>query len=630
MGARTSRRSQRLRASYAAIPPGAPVRLAKRTSNLFRPRARNAAPGLDVSGLDGVIEVDAEQRTADVQGMCTYEDLVDATLPHGLIPLVVPAAAHDHPRRRGDRARHRVDQLPQRAAARVGARDGRVHRRRRGRDAPGPGEDLFDAFPNSYGSLGYATRLRIRLERGARAASSCATSGSTTPGCWPRPWPRSSRPGSTTARGRRPRRRRVRAGGVLPDPRALVDRGHDRASARHARARPTSDYAGQQVYYRSIQQRETDLLTMYDYLWRWDTDWFWCSGAFGAQHPAVRRLWPRRCRRSDVYHRLLGLNDRTGFMDRVDRRKGRPQREQVVQDVEVPVERLEEFLEWFDAEVGMRPVWLCPLVCPGPSPARLADLPAAPRTTYVNVGFWGTVHVGPDAPDAPRNRAIEAKVHELDGHKSLYSEAFYDRETFDQLYDGDNLAAVKAATTPTTGSSPSTTRRCADDDHDRRPQKLSIAEALDSLLKEPLPVAVHGVRRQRDRPRGLAVRPPPGHRARPHLPAHRARRPRLRPGLRRRRPRAARRPPGRPLRAAQADRRATCPSAGRRRPRRSRCCAPSGLATSSRRPRRRRRRRPGCAARSRASGTRWAATPRRSTTTTTSPTASTSWSSARR
>src|SRR5689334_12793002 len=29
-------------------------------------------------------------RTADVQGMCTYEDLVDATLPYGLIPYVVP------------------------------------------------------------------------------------------------------------------------------------------------------------------------------------------------------------------------------------------------------------------------------------------------------------------------------------------------------------------------------------------------------------------------------------------------------------------------------------------------------------------------------------------------------------
>ncbi len=80
----------RLRASYAALPPGAPVRLAKRTSNLFRPRSRVDVPGLDVSGLDGVIEVDPVARTAEVQGMCTYEDLVDATLPHGLIPKVVP------------------------------------------------------------------------------------------------------------------------------------------------------------------------------------------------------------------------------------------------------------------------------------------------------------------------------------------------------------------------------------------------------------------------------------------------------------------------------------------------------------------------------------------------------------
>ena len=37
--------------------------------------------GLDVSGLDGVIAVDPIARTADVQGMCTYEHLVDATLP---------------------------------------------------------------------------------------------------------------------------------------------------------------------------------------------------------------------------------------------------------------------------------------------------------------------------------------------------------------------------------------------------------------------------------------------------------------------------------------------------------------------------------------------------------------------
>jgi len=203
--------------------------------------------------------------------------------------------------------------------------------------------------------------------------------------------------------------------------------------------RTPSDYTGREIYYRSIQQRDTDLLTMYDYLWRWDTDWFWCSRAFGAQHPVARRLWPRRYKRSDVYYRMVALDHRLHVGAWLDRRKGQPEGERVVQDVEIPVERLGEFLDWFDGEVGMRPVWLCPLN----ASKKWPTYPLRPDEAYVNVGFWGNVPVGPEAPDAPRNRAIEAKVHELDGHKSLYSEAFYDRETFDQLYDGANLARVK-------------------------------------------------------------------------------------------------------------------------------------------------------------------------------------------
>ena len=89
-------------------PAGQPVRLAKRTSNLFRPRTSEPVVGLDASGLTGVISIDVDARTADVQGMCTYERLVAATLPHGLMPLVVPAAQDDHARRRRHRPRHRV------------------------------------------------------------------------------------------------------------------------------------------------------------------------------------------------------------------------------------------------------------------------------------------------------------------------------------------------------------------------------------------------------------------------------------------------------------------------------------------------------------------------------------------
>ncbi len=423
---------RRLRASYDAIAPGAPVRLAKRTSNLFRPRDATGTPGLDVSGLDGVISVDPENRTADVQGMCTYEDLVDATLPHGLIPFVVPQL-------RTITLGGAVTGL---GIESTSFRNGLPHESVLEMDVfTGAGDvvtctpgnehaDLFATFPNSYGSLGYATRLRIELEpvashvavRHVRFSDTGALQDAIAAITASREW----------------HGERVDAiDGTAFEPGEYyltLGRWTDETG-------PGSDYAGQEIYWKSIQQREIDLLTTYDYLWRWDTDWFWCSRAFGAQHPLVRRVWPRRLRRSDTYHRMVGFERRFSIMDRLDRRAGRPLRERVVQDIEVPVERLGEFLDWFDEAVGMRPVWLCPLRLRGQT--SWPSYPLVPGRTYVNVGFWGAVGVGDDAPHSPLNRAIEAKVAELEGHKSLYSESFYDQEIFDRLYDGPNLAAVK-------------------------------------------------------------------------------------------------------------------------------------------------------------------------------------------
>jgi FAD/FMN-containing dehydrogenase len=425
----------RLVDAYRRLPPGAPVRLRKRTSNLFRPRAGDGAP-LDVPGLDGVLALDPVARTADVQGMCTYETLVDATLAHGLVPLVVPqlrsitlggAVAG-----LGIEATSFRSGLPHESVVEMDVLTGAgdvVTAAPEGRHA-----DLFRTFPNSYGSLGYALRLRIELE---------------------------AVPGYVALR-HLPLADPVEAAELIA--RICATREHDgvRVDGLDGVAfapddlrltlatwtdepGPTSDYTGQAIYYRSVHERRTDRLTTRDYLWRWDTDWFWCSRAFGAQHPLVRRLWPRRWRRSDVYHRLLRLDRRFGVADRLDRRAGRPQRERVVQDVEVAVDRLAEFLTWFDAEVGMRPVWLCPLLLRAGAPGERPwpTYPLVAGTTYVNVGFWGTVHVGPGAGDAPLNRAIEAEVATLGGHKSLYSEAFYDAPTFDALYDGPGLAAVK-------------------------------------------------------------------------------------------------------------------------------------------------------------------------------------------
>ncbi len=437
-----------LTASYSAISPGDPVRLAKRTSNLFRPRSSTDAPGLDVSGLDGVIAVDIApdgSATADVQGMCTYETLVDGLLPLGYIPKVVPQlrtiTLGGAVTGLGIESTSFRSGLPHESVVEMDVLTGSgevVSAAPEGLHA-----DLFEAFPNSYGSLGYATRLRIQLEKvpgfvslrhvrfedatsAAKAITDIVEAGTHD----------GTRVDAIDGTSFDPDEIYLTLAEFTDDSAGVPGRGRQTVP-------PTSDYAGQEIYYRSIQRRDTDVLTMYDYLWRWDTDWFWCSGAFGAQNRWARRVWPRRYRRSDVYHRLLALDSRVGFSRVRDRVKGVGS-EKVIQDIEVPVEALPEFLSWFDTEVGMRPVWLCPLRATRTWPIY----PLRPGETYVNVGFWGAVEVPPDSPPGLLNRRIEEKVHSLGGHKSLYSEAFYDQETFDQLYGGDVLAAVRARYDP--------------------------------------------------------------------------------------------------------------------------------------------------------------------------------------
>ena len=60
------------------------------------------------------------------------------------------------------------------------------------------------------------------------------------------------------------------------------------------------------------------------------------------------------------------------------------------QDVEIPLPRMVEFLDFLHEQTGMEPVWLCPLAQRDPDVTW--DLyPLDPAVTYVNVGFWGGV-----------------------------------------------------------------------------------------------------------------------------------------------------------------------------------------------------------------------------------------------
>jgi FAD/FMN-containing dehydrogenase len=414
------------------------VRLRKPTSNLFRAREKIAAEGLDTSGLTGVIAVDPAARTADVSGMCTYEDLVAATLPYGLSPLVVPqlktitlggavtGLGIESASFRNGLPHESVLELDiLTGAGELVTADRNVH------------ADLFHAFPNSYGTLGYSVRLRIELEpvqpfvalRHLRFHSLDEMVA--------------AMDRIIETRGYQGVPVHYLDGVVFSAQESYLCLGFQTDTAG-----PVSDYTGLDIYYRSIQHADGerhDRLTTADYLWRWDTDWFWCSRAFGAQHPVMRRLWPRRYRRSSFYWKLIGYDRRFGIADRIEKRNGRPPRERVVQDVEVPLENCTAFLNWFLDNVPIEPIWLCPLRLHDHG-ARWPLYPLRSGHTYVNIGFWSSVPAGPTPGHT--NRLIERKVSELDGHKSLYSESFYSAEEFDALYGGETYRSVKKTYDP--------------------------------------------------------------------------------------------------------------------------------------------------------------------------------------
>ncbi len=328
---------------------------------------------------------------------------------------------------------------------------------------------------------------------------------------------------------------------------------------------PVSDYTGQQVYYRSIQHDspvpKVDRLTIHDYLWRWDTDWFWCSRAFGAQNPRIRRLWPRRYRRSSFYWKLIALDHRYDIADRLEARKGLPPRERVVQDIEVPLGRTAEFVHWFLREIPIEPIWLCPVLSQG----SWSLYPLRPGETYVNVGFWSSVPRDPSGPEGAANRLIEEQVTALDGHKSLYSDSYYDQSQFWQPLRRRHLCRPETALRPRVptarpllqgGATQVTILRTnrSDSNHgSQAPPRLSMAQILDAVSADGVPLrftAFDGsATGPADAAYGLDLKSPRGASYLATAPG----RPGDGSGLRRRRPRPGGRPPGRPLRAAQRD-----------------------------------------------------------------------------
>ncbi|MGA8393224.1 MAG: FAD-binding oxidoreductase [Burkholderiaceae bacterium] len=404
----------------------APLGLRKRTSNLFRDRSETRKRRLDLSGFCHVLDIDTGNGWVDVEGMTTYETLVAQTLQHGVMPAVVPQLKTI---------------TAGGAAAGVGIeatshRYGLVHNTLLEIDVLLPNgevahctpdnehQDLFFGFPNSYGTLGYALRLRLRTlpVKPYVQVEHIAHDG------------QAAFFGELAAR--------CRNGLSFVDGVVFAPEQQVICVGSFVDAAPwLSDYSFEHIYYRSLLDRSIDYMRVEDYLWRWDTDWFWCSKNLGAQHPLVRRLLGRSRLNSRSYTRIMRWNARWGLTRRLARLRGRFT-ESVIQDVDIPIAAAAGFLAFLLREIGILPIWICPVRAL--EPGRPFTLyPMAPDSLYVNFGFWDVIESTVAHEPGHFNRMVEREVLRLGGIKSLYSDSFFTREEFALAYGMDRYQALK-------------------------------------------------------------------------------------------------------------------------------------------------------------------------------------------
>jgi FAD/FMN-containing dehydrogenase len=410
------RRKERVMDQMRDAPAG--TVLSKKTSNLFRERSP-VRGGIDTSDFVHVISVDAKRRIADVEGMVTYETLVTETLKHGLVPAVVPELKSITVG--GAFSGIGIETSSFRYGfvhetfleAEVLLADGRAVVCSATQNA-----DLFFGFPNSYGTIGYVLRAKLMLVPAKKYVRIVREKHEDTK----RLLDEMSRIGLE----QRSKKEWDFIEGVI-----FGEHENYLTLATFVDTAPyVSDYTFMRIYYKTIRTKQEDYLTTFDYLFRYDTDWFWASKYLGLENRLLRFLWGKRNLRSDVYYRVMRWEQRHRVAARWNDLLGK-RTESLIQDVEVPSEKAAEFITWFHKNIGMKPFIAAP-VMQFDTKARFPLFPMGQRQ-YMNIGFYAPLPT--TKPDGHYLRLIEQKALRMKVKKMLYSRTLMTRDEFWTMFD---------------------------------------------------------------------------------------------------------------------------------------------------------------------------------------------------
>ncbi|KAK7408594.1 hypothetical protein QQX98_009242 [Neonectria punicea] len=415
-----------------------PFRMYHGSTNSTRQSNRRVDNTIDTSNLNHVLEVDTAKKTIFVEPNVSMGALVEATLKHGLIPLVVMefpgiTVGGGFSGTSGESSSFRYGAFDATInSIEIVLADGTIANASKSEK-----QDLFWGAASAFGTLGVVTLLEVQL-RDAKKYVELSYQLSTGP--------------AETAR-----RIQEECGkesndfvdGIVYSMDStvicvgrLVDELPSGSEPRHFTRRQDRWFylhveKAQQTLKKDPSAIVTDYIPIVDYLFRYDRAGFWVAKYafkyFLTPFNRVTRYILDPLLRTSV---MYSAGHKSGIFDYY-----------MVQDVGVSYDSVEEFQSWLHEKHNIYPLWLCPLRLQRDSPDSGHGLhsefskPGTPG--LLNFGIWGPL-TGNRRDAINHNRALEQKVEECGGKKWLYAQAYYTEDEFWRHYDRTSYDALRS------------------------------------------------------------------------------------------------------------------------------------------------------------------------------------------
>ena len=432
---------------------------------------------VDTSNLSQILRINTTEMTATVEPNVTMGTLVRETLRYGLLPPVVPefpnitvgggfagTAAESSSFKYGflENTVNWIEIVLSNGSVTIASRDLK--------------SDLYHGAAGTFGTLGVITLLEIQLMKAEAFVQLTYHPVNSIREAIDQTQKATEDPANDFVDGILLKRDRgaVITGRLIKEPRP------NNPVESFSQARDEWYYLHVEQLLADATTSKTEVVPVPDYLFRYDRGAFW-TGRHAFTYFAIpfTRFW-RWALDSLMYTKILyhGLHENGMAKDNI------------IQDLVLPISRVQEFIEWIDENHAIYPLWLCPLwqsdeksfypamdgtitekknrrsswegEQPMPIPSaeekdcEMGDqqqqqqvvASTGKKELLMNVGVWGPRLPNPD-DFLVKNRELEHKVRELGGMKWLYAHCHYTREEFWTIYDKqwyDDLRAKYHAT----------------------------------------------------------------------------------------------------------------------------------------------------------------------------------------